>query len=53
MLIRLLPFLIDSDEKPEFPEESRHSAGKQFFDSHPLTDANGHHPSQFHPGQLC
>lgn len=45
-LIRSLPLLTDSDKMSEFPEESRHSAGKQFFRFRPLfgheRTPNGH-----------
>jgi hypothetical protein len=44
----------DSDEMPEFPRKTRHSAGKRFFYSDPLSRMNGHPtdtpPSQFHSG---
>ena len=35
-------FFRQSDEKPYSTRESRHSARKQFCDSDPLTDTNGH-----------
>ena len=41
-LIRPPVLNTNSDEMSEFPEESRLSAGKWFYDSDPITDTNGH-----------